>query len=52
MGRKDLLAGILIILGAVALAEAIKPKCPICKNTINDNDKFCKYCGAHLRWMP
>ena len=42
----------LLILGASALAEALNPKCPVCKNQVDRGAIRCPHCGAPLRWGP
>lgn len=53
MGKNDdAVYAILLFLGAAALADALNPKCPICKNGVELRSPMCKICGSPLRWKP
>lgn len=51
----DKVIGFLMGLGAGVIVYAFlslfeKPKCPICKQTIEKNAPVCPYCHSKLRW--
>jgi len=52
MKDKDIATLFLLILGASALAEALNPKCPVCKNPVVRGSSHCMHCGTPLRWGP
>ena len=37
-------------LGLAIIAEASKPKCPVCNNKINRRISVCPHCGSGLSW--
>ncbi|HEX9896425.1 MAG TPA: hypothetical protein VGA85_02020 [Dehalococcoidales bacterium] len=42
------------IVGGLALASILealtKPKCPVCKNTVEKGTVICPHCSAWLQW--
>jgi hypothetical protein len=52
MGKNDALYAVLLVLGASALADALKPKCPVCGNKLEYQSSVCRNCGAVVRWKP
>lgn len=46
----DLAKAFLLIVGAAVLADALNPKCPICKNKVAIGNQRCPVCGTYLRW--